>query len=175
MWQHFKLQKSLDAEAVFLRAPGVMSSASLRNTTVADGHVQKAIRQLDRLDIALVGVGPADFHGPLEEGDNFFTANQLAEVRAGGAVGQLHQRFIDVDGKAVATPLDELVVGISLDQLRNAKRRICVAGGKSKHKALALLTSVTSTSSHLPVRAAANGLCLDFPPATQMRRLALRS
>ena len=132
-----QMAKSFDAEAVFLRAPGVMSSASLRNATLADVHVQKAIRQLDKLDIAFVGVGPADFHGPLEEGDNFFTANQLAEVRAAGAVGQLHQRFIDVNGQAVATPLDDLVVGISLEQLRNAKRRITVAGGKSKHQALA--------------------------------------
>lgn len=132
-----QIAKSLDAEAVFLRAPGVMSSPALRNATVADGHVQKAIRQLDKLDIAFVGVGPADFHGPLEEGDNFFTAKQLAEVRAAGAVGQLHQRFIDANGNAVTTPLDDLVIGISLDQLRNAKRRIAVAGGKSKHQALA--------------------------------------
>ena len=132
-----QIAKSLEAEAVFLRAPGVMSSATLRNAVVADSHVQRAIRQLDKLDIAFVGIGPADFHGPLEAGDNFFTAKQLAEVRALGAVGQLHQRFIDANGKPVATPLDDLVIGISLDQLRRAKRRIAVAGGKSKHQALA--------------------------------------
>jgi DNA-binding transcriptional regulator LsrR (DeoR family) len=61
----------------------------------------------------------------------------LAEVREQGAVGQLHQRFIDATGAAVATPLDALVMGITLAQLRNARRRIAVAGGSDKHAAIA--------------------------------------
>jgi len=72
----------------------------------------------------------------LEEGDNFFTAQQLAAVRDAGAVGQLHQRFIDRDGEALKTPLDDLVVGITLQQLRRVKRKIVVAGGAAKHRAL---------------------------------------
>jgi DNA-binding transcriptional regulator LsrR (DeoR family) len=37
----------------------------------------------------------------------------------------------------VPTSLDELVIGISLDQLRKAGRRVAVAGGVAKHQALA--------------------------------------
>lgn len=132
-----QMARALDAEAVFLRTPGVMASAELLKVATADAHVQAALRLLDMLDIAFVGVGPADFHGPLEAGDNFFSAAQLAEVRAAGAVGQLHQRFIDAAGQPVKTALDELVVGITLEQLRQAGRRICVAGGAAKHQALA--------------------------------------
>ena len=132
-----QIAQAFDAEAVFLRAPGVMPSAELRNAAMADVHIRKAQRQLDDVDIVLVGIGPADFHGPLAESDNFFTAEQLAAVRAAGAVGQLHQRFIDRDGDPVKTPLDDLVIGITLDQLRNAGRRIAVAGGAEKHEALA--------------------------------------
>ena len=132
-----QMAKALDAEAIFLRTPGVMPSADLRKVALADVHVQTALRLLDSVDIAFVGVGPADFHGPLEEGDNFFSKEQLAEVRATGAVGQLHQRFIDVHGKPVKTELDKLVAGITLDQLRNARRKIAVAGGADKHVALA--------------------------------------
>jgi DNA-binding transcriptional regulator LsrR (DeoR family) len=132
-----QMARAFRAEAVFLRAPGVMRSAALREGTLADAHVQKALTLLNEVDIVFVGIGPADFHGPLEESDNFFTAEQLAEVRKAGAVGQLHQRFIDRRGKPVPTPLDDLVIGISLDQLRDAGRRIAVAGGKAKHEALA--------------------------------------
>lgn len=132
-----QMAEAFHAEAVFLRAPGVMASSDLREAATADLHVKRALRQLDAVDAVLLGIGPADFHGPLEESDNFFTDEQLAEVRALGAVGQLHQRFIDHDGKAVATPLDELVVGMSLQQLRKARRRIAVAGGAKKHQALA--------------------------------------
>ena len=129
--------KAFDAEAVFLRTPGVMPSATLLKEAMSDVHVQTALRLLDRVDIAFVGVGPADFHGPLEAGDNFFTAEQLAKVRKAGAVGQLHQRFINAEGQPLKTELDQLVVGITLEQLRNAGRRIAVAGGADKHVALA--------------------------------------
>ena len=76
--------------------------------------------------------GPADFHGPLHEGDNFFSADQLAQVRAAGAVGQLNQRFVDARGASLPTPLDELVVAITLEQLRSAGSRVVVAGGTTK-------------------------------------------
>ena len=132
-----QMAQAFRAEAVFLRAPGVMGSAALRDAALADVHIQKALSLLNEVDIVFVGLGPADFHGPLEENDNFFTAEQLAEVRNAGAVGQLHQRFIDREGRPVRTPLDDLVIGISLDQLRDAGRRIAVAGGAAKHEALA--------------------------------------
>jgi DNA-binding transcriptional regulator LsrR (DeoR family) len=132
-----QMAKALDAEAVFLRTPGVMPNADLMKIAMADVHIQAALRLLDKVDIAFVGVGPADFHGPLEEGDNFFSAQQLADVRSAGAVGQLHQRFIDAAGQPVKTDLDKLVVGITLEQLRNARRKIVVAGGAAKHAAIA--------------------------------------
>jgi DNA-binding transcriptional regulator LsrR (DeoR family) len=132
-----QLAKAFGAEPVFLRTPGVVATSAMRDSALADAHVRRALELLDRVDVAFVGSGPADFHGPLEEGDNFFTAEQLAEARACGAVAQLHQRFIDERGTAVVTPLDELVVGITLAQVRRAKRRIAVAGGGSKHIALA--------------------------------------
>ncbi len=132
-----QMAKAFDAEAVFLRTPGVMPNAELLKVAMSDVHVQTALRLLDKVDIAFVGLGPADFHGPLEEGDNFFTAEQLAKVRKAGAVGQLHQRFITAEGRPLQTELDQLVVGITLEQLRNAGRRIAVAGGADKHVALA--------------------------------------
>jgi DNA-binding transcriptional regulator LsrR (DeoR family) len=132
-----QMAKALDAEAVFLRTPGVMPNADLLKIALEDVHIKAALMLLDRLDVAFVGIGPADFHGPLQEGDNFFSAQQLAEVRAAGAVGQLHQRFIDAQGQPVNTELDKLVVGITLDQLRRARRKIAVAGGRAKHAAIA--------------------------------------
>ena len=132
-----QVARAFDAEAVYLRTPGVMPSAELRKVAMSDAHVQAALKLMDDVDVAFVGVGPADFHGPLEAGDNFFTAEQLAEVRAAGAVGQLHQRFINAAGEPVATELDERVVGITLPQLRKVRRKIAVAGGAAKHAALA--------------------------------------
>jgi DNA-binding transcriptional regulator LsrR (DeoR family) len=132
-----QVARAFGAEPIYLRTPGVVPRAELRDLAVTDVHVQAALRLMDNIDIAFVGIGPADFHGPLEEGDNFFTTAQLADVRAKGAVGQLHQRFIDADGHAIQSVLDESVVGITLAQLRKVRRKIAVAGGSAKHVALA--------------------------------------
>jgi DNA-binding transcriptional regulator LsrR (DeoR family) len=131
-----QLARVLEAEPVFLRTPGVVATPALRAATLQDIHVRRALDLLDSVDVAFIGVGPADFHGPLEEGDNFFSAEQLETVRALGAAGQINQRFIDGDGRPIRTPLDELVVGVSLDQLRGARRRVVVAGGPSKWSSL---------------------------------------
>lgn len=132
-----QLARALEAEAVFLRTPGVAPTPQLRDAALRNAHVAAALDLLDRLDTAFVGVGPPDVHGPLREGDGFFSAEQLAGVRAAGAVAQLDQRFLDASGRPVATPLDDLVVGVRLEQLRRARRRVVVAGGASKHRPLA--------------------------------------
>lgn len=131
-----RLARALGAEPVFLRTPGVVSDATRQRLVADDPYVGRTLDLLGRLDDAFVGVGPAEYHGPLREGDNFFSAAQLSSVRQLGAVGQLLQRFVDADGRPVRTPLDDLVVGITLAQLRAAGRRIVVAGGRSKHAAL---------------------------------------
>jgi DNA-binding transcriptional regulator LsrR (DeoR family) len=131
-----RLAQALGAEAVFLRTPGVASSPELRDAAAANPHVATALGLLGAVDVAFVGVGPADFHGPMQEGDNSFTGAQLQAARAAGAVAQLDQRFIDAQGRPVATPLDDLVVGVDLAQLRRAGRRVVVAGGRSKHEAV---------------------------------------
>ena len=45
-------------------------------------------------------------------------------------------RYIDADGDPVASPLDELTIGVSLEQLRKAGRRWAVVGGQRKHQAI---------------------------------------
>ena len=89
-----------------------------------DNHAQAALRMLDELQLALVGIGTAKVVAPLVSGDNFFTAKQLAFVRSRGAVGEVNLRFIDADGQPVHTELDDLVVGATLKQLRKAPRRV---------------------------------------------------
>ena len=54
-----------------------------------------------------------------------------------GAVGEISYRFYDKDGKPVETPLNERVIGISLEDLKKAGRVIALAGGESKTQAIA--------------------------------------
>ncbi len=131
------MARALGAQPVFLRVPGVVATPALRETVTADPHVSRALSLLDALDVAFVGVGPADVHSSLQAGDLYFTPSQLEHARLAGAAGQLNQRFYDGEGCPVVTPLDELVVGSTLAQVRSAKQRVVVAGGPVKVGAIA--------------------------------------
>jgi len=127
----------IHAQPMFLRVPGVVQSKEIRDVLFKnDFHVQDAFRLLDRVELALVGIGTCEIVPPLTGGDNFFTAKEFEGAKKAGAVGQVNLRFIDKDGNPVTTKLDDRVIGISLEQLRQADTRIGVAGGQSKYEAI---------------------------------------
>ena len=120
--------------------------------------MQNLSAEVPNLDVALVGIGTCEVIAPLQPGDNFFTREQFDEASHRGAVGQVCLRFLDAAGAPVATPLDDLVIGVTLDQLRSARRRWGVAGGRSKYDAIRAalvgrwvdtLVTDTATAEHL--------------------------
>src|SRR4029078_5128510 len=97
-------------EPVFLRTPGVVASPDVRKALLAhDAYARQALGLLDKLDLALGGVGSCTVDPPLQAGNNFFSEADLREVVAAGAVGQLCLRFLDADGTPVAARLRDLV------------------------------------------------------------------
>jgi DNA-binding transcriptional regulator LsrR (DeoR family) len=129
-----RLAALTDAEPVYLRTPGVSSTAEIRAAILEqDRHARETLHLLDRMDVALVGVGECDVVAPLRAGDNFFTQEQFDRARQLGAVGQICLRFLDQDGGEVVTEYDDLVIGVTLAQLRAARLRCAAAGGPSKY------------------------------------------
>lgn len=132
-----QLARATGAQARFLRIPGVVSSIEVRDTLLEhDAHARETLALFDQLDEALVAVGTCTVDLPLRAGENFFTHSQLAEAQRLGAVGQVNLRFIDAAGRPIPSELDDLVIGVGLDQLRECPRTIAVAGGQSKHAAI---------------------------------------
>ncbi|WPU10374.1 sugar-binding domain-containing protein [Pseudarthrobacter oxydans] len=125
------------AQPVFLRTPGVAASPEMKDLLLSrDPHAQKALEMLDSVDLALVGIGADEIDPDLRPGDNFFTDEQYAHVRELGAVGEVCLHFLDADGNPIDSELEDLVVGITREQLKSARHRWAVAGGARKHRAI---------------------------------------
>jgi DNA-binding transcriptional regulator LsrR (DeoR family) len=154
-----RLASLTGGEPVFLRTPGVVSSPQVRAALLAqDPSARQALELLDHIDFAMVGVGSCEIVPPLMSGDNYFTEEQLRQAVDCGAVGQICLRFLDAAGDPVATPLDDLVTGVTFAQLAAAHRRWAVAGGPSKYAAITAvlrggwidgLVTDTATAKHL--------------------------
>lgn len=131
-----RLSKLTGAAPLFLRVPGVTATPQIRDDILEnDPHARLCLEGLSQLDVALVGIGNCEIVSPLVAGDNFFSEAQFAMAKSLGAVGEINLRFIDSAGKPISSELDDLVIGITLDQLKATERRIGVAGGASKHAA----------------------------------------
>ncbi len=101
-----------------------------------DAPAQETLALHDKLDAALVGIGTCAVDPSLKSGENFFTNEQFARARDLGAVGQVNLRFIDIEGNAIISALGDLVIGVTLEQLRRCGRTIAVAGGPTKYAAI---------------------------------------
>ncbi len=148
--------------ATLLPAPGVVGSLDARRVLIKDHYVEEALRLIDTVTLALVGIGSVEPSRMLAESGNVFSPKELQTLASQGAVGDICLRFFDRSGAPVATPLDGRVIGMDLQQLRHAQRVVGVAGGGRKtaaiHGALAgRLISVLITDCHTARCLLANG------------------
>lgn len=122
--------------ATFLPAPGVVGSEATLQVFLQDQYVQAAMSLFDKVSLALVGIGAVEPSELLADSGNIFTVEEQDTLRGQGAVGDILLHFFDEDGCPVQTTLDNRVVSMSLEQLRQADRAVGVAGGRRKHDAI---------------------------------------
>ena len=131
-----RLAQLSKAEAIFMNAPGVVSSVAAKNAMLTDPTCRQALERFDDLSALLLGVGAIPPSRMLRESGNVFTEQDLADLRDAGAVGDVCMQFFDSQGKHVTTPFGERVLGIGIEQIRRTRRRIGVAGGVRKLDAI---------------------------------------
>jgi len=131
-----RLATLVDGESTLLPAPGIVGSAEMRRIYLQDQFVTETMAFFDRITMALVGIGGAETSKLLASSGQSFTPEELSRVRRLGAVGDICLRFFDAHGAPVASPLDERVIGITLDQLKRRRRTVGIAGGQRKLAAI---------------------------------------
>ena len=131
-----RLAKLTGAEAHLLSAPGVAQSREARLVLLGDTYVRETMELFDKVTLAIVGIGAVEPSSMLARSGNVFASRELAAVKDAGGVGDMSLRFFDGDGRPVKTPLDDRVIGMTLDELSQTDRVIALAGGQSKTRAI---------------------------------------
>lgn len=123
-------------EPKYLPAPGVVRAAESRAFFLQDRFVRETLDLFPSISLALVGVGAVAPDYKTSSSAVVFSSEELDEALERGAVGDLCLRFFDEQGTPVETALDDSVIGISLERLRQVPRCIAVAGGREKVAAI---------------------------------------
>jgi DNA-binding transcriptional regulator LsrR (DeoR family) len=131
-----RLASLIGGSAILLPAPGITTSPEAKRVLMKESYVREATELFDHVDMVLAGIGAVEPSKLLASSGNVFSAQEQAQLQKQGAVGDICLQFFDAAGTPVKTPLSERVIGITLPQIKKARRVIALAGGKRKTNAI---------------------------------------
>ena len=126
-----RLADSLNAHAHYIQAPMIVANATVRDGLTRDPYIQKALTVAQRADIMLVGIGAVNEDlgqyraGYLEDAD-------LEHIREQGAVGEVIGTYFSKQGDVVPLEINERIIGLDFEELRNIPVRVGVSWGIQK-------------------------------------------
>jgi DNA-binding transcriptional regulator LsrR (DeoR family) len=121
-----RIGEALGTTVHALHAPGLLDDPTVRDALCAHPGVRSVIELWARLDVALFGIG-----GPAWS-EASVGAAALAEIRAGGAVGEVLIAPFAIDGRLVADSLRSRTVAFDARALGGVPITIGVAEGPGK-------------------------------------------
>jgi DNA-binding transcriptional regulator LsrR (DeoR family) len=131
-----RLARLTQAEPILLPSPGVAVSTAGRLVLVSDPYVRSAMEEFRNITVALLGIGAVQPSEMLARSGNVFTHEELAALSRMGAVGDISLRFFNEAGRPVIAPLDERVIGMTIDEIKAIPRVVALAGGDRKIAAI---------------------------------------
>jgi len=118
-------------EVEHVYTPVIVETAAARQALLGDPQICSVLDRAVRSDLALVSVGTVDLDSFLFQAGYSDEAG-IESLREQGAVGDVLGHFFDINGSQVTSPIDDRLIGLSLDELKRIATVICVAGGPPK-------------------------------------------
>ena len=158
-----QLAERLGARSRPLFAPTLVESSGLRDALIRQPDIAATIAEFGRLSLAVVGIGamPSTAGGRSSSSllrSGVLDADEIAALRARGAIGDLVVHPFDREGTFVAPEMAARAIAVEVTDLRRVRRVIAVASGAAKAESIrgALATGVVQVL--ITDRAAANGV-----------------
>ncbi|MGQ3381081.1 sugar-binding transcriptional regulator [Priestia endophytica] len=127
----YELAKKMGCRCSYLYAPAIVETKELKEHIVAMKEISSVLEEVKEVDLALVGIGNP-YRGSTMKELNYLQEDDLQNLRKTGAVGDIASRFFDESGETINHPLNDKVIGLSLEDLRKVKEVIGVVEGTHK-------------------------------------------
>ncbi|MDR1575706.1 MAG: winged helix-turn-helix transcriptional regulator [Treponema sp.] len=130
------LAEKLNGQYYPFLSPLLVTTPELRQALLTEPGIIETVNKTRTLDLALVGLSsdvPAD-NATVQAG--FVSAKEAREIYESGSCGHLCGYHYDAQGRFMHIPCNDRVVAIEIDDFLRIKRRIGIACGKQKAKAI---------------------------------------
>jgi len=130
-----RMAQAFGAKPRLLSAPGVVSSKMVHDALMADPQISDTLALSARADVAMVGIGvPVPDSVVMQAGA--IVAEEVEQLKAMGAVGDIALRFFDADGRPIKHQINDRIIGLDPDQIKRIPRVIGIAGGAEKFEVI---------------------------------------
>ncbi len=125
----------IGGRCVYLHAPGLVSRPAVKKVLMQEPSLVEQFRIIGSCNRIVFGVGTVGSSSTAFE-SGFLAPEEADPYIRRGAVAVLAGRFVDANGNAVRGPLDDRLIGITLDAIKSIPDRLCVAAGVAKAPAI---------------------------------------
>jgi deoxyribonucleoside regulator len=126
------LAQTLGGQYKYLPAPLLVESPATREALLQDRSIREPLVLMEKMDIALVGIG--SLSPPLASllTAGYITETELRDIVRQGGVGDICSYHYDLRGNVLPLELHQRLIAVSLDTLRQTSWVIGVGGGIDK-------------------------------------------
>ncbi len=127
-----QIARLLNCRLSLLPAPGVVDSKKVKSVILSDSHIQQTMTLFEKINVAYVGIGSLTSKSHQMGDHTIISDKEMAELQEKEAIGNIALRFFDHNGMHIRSELDDRIIGIEFDQIKQIKRIVGVAGGPQK-------------------------------------------
>lgn len=127
-----RLSQLLGSRLTLLPAPGIVGSKNAKEVLHSDRQVKATLNLFSSIDTLYLGIGAIKTNPVLEKTNGEISEDLYDEVVQSNAVGDIALRFFDIKGNPVKTRLDELTIGISIEEIEKIETVVGMASGLEK-------------------------------------------
>lgn len=131
----YQLAQKMNSYCSYLYAPAMVESLELKERLIQSEDIATVLEEGRNVEMAVVGLGNP-FEGSTMVEMNYLTVEDLESLKSAGAAGDIGSRFYDADGNQIKHPLNDLVIGLDLEEFKNIPQVVGIVEGAHKVESL---------------------------------------
>jgi len=127
-----RMATAFNAVPKLLNSPGIVASKEISEALKNDPQNASTLNLARKADFSLVGIGSFSGVSSLQKPNGILTKEDVKSLEKKGAVGDISLQFINKNGELIEDDVNERIIGISIEDIKNISRVIGIAGGDNK-------------------------------------------
>jgi len=125
------LAQKMNTSCSYLYAPAMVETHDLKERLVNSKDIAHVLENGRDVDMALVSVGNPYKSSTMKE-IGYLQESDLTSLSKVGAVGDISSRFFDAAGEEIDHPLNNQVIGLTLEEIKNIPQVVAIIEGSYK-------------------------------------------